>query len=69
MNRKLYIYETNCHGEGNVIYEGQVHYYSYDGVSGDVKAAVQALIEIGFINPDDVVFIDGDEIYDYLKEE
>lgn len=69
MSKKLYIHETDCHGQGNVIYKGQVHYYCYDGESGDVKAAVKALIDIGFINPDDVVFIDGDEIYDYLKEE
>lgn len=66
---RLYIHETDCHGCGNVIYKGQVHYYCYDGESGDVKAAVKVLIDIGFINPDDVVFIDGDDIYDYLKEE
>ena len=66
---KLYIHETDCHGEGNVIYDGQVYYYCIDGDRGDIKAAVRALIDIGFINPDDVVFIEGDEIYDYLKEE
>lgn len=66
---KLYIHETNCHGEGNVIYENQVHYYCYDdGEGGDLKSAVEKLIEIGFINPDDVEIIEGDKIYDYLKE-
>lgn len=64
---KLYIHETDCHGCGSVIYEDRVEYYAYDN-NTDIKTAVKALIDIGFINPDDVVFIDGDEIYDYLKE-
>ena len=66
---KLYIHETVCYGQGNVIYKGQVYPYSYEGERGDLKLATEALIDIGFINPDDVVFIDGDEVYDYLREE
>ena len=67
---KLYIHETDCHGCGNVIYEDKVRSYAYDdGEFGDAKATVQALIDIGFINPEDVVIIEGDDIYDYLKEE
>lgn len=66
---KLYIHETDCHGEGNIIYENKIRHYSYDTESGDIKGAVEALIEIGFINPDDVDIIRGEEIYDYLKEE
>ena len=70
MSKKLYIHETDCHSCGNVIYENLIRSYSYDdGGFGDAKATVQALIEIGFINPDDVVIIEGDQIYDYLKEE
>lgn len=67
---KLYIHETDCHGCGNIIYENKVEHYTYDdGEFGDARATVKALIDLGFINPDDVVFIEGDEIYDYLKEE
>ena len=67
---KLYIHETDCHGEGVVVYENQIHHYCYDdGDSGDIRRATQKLIDIGYINPEDVVFIEGDEIYDYLKEE
>ena len=28
---KLYIHETDCHGQGNVIYKDKVRYYCYDG--------------------------------------
>jgi len=67
---KLYIHETDCHGCGNIIYKNTVREYTYDdGEFGNMRIAVKALIDLGFINPDDVVFIDGDEIYDYLKEE
>ena len=65
---KLFIHETDCHGQGYAIYNGQVKYYAYDCESGDLKGAVEALIDIGFINPDDVVIIEGEEIYNYLKE-
>ena len=64
---KLYIHETDCHGRGCFIYEDKVEYYAYDD-NADVRVAVEELVNIGFINPDDVVIIKGEEIYDYLKE-
>lgn len=64
---KLIIHETDCHGQGYAIYNGQVKYYCYDSEEGDLKGAVEALIDIGFINPDEVVIIEGEKIYDYLK--
>ena len=65
---RLYIHETDCHGQGCIIYEDKVEYYAYDD-NADMRVAVEELINIGFINPDDVVIIKGEEIYDYLKEE
>lgn len=65
---KLYIHETDCHGCGCIIYEDKVEYYAYDD-NADMRVAVEELVNIGFINPDDVVIIKGEEIYDYLKEE
>lgn len=65
---KLYIHETDCHGCGCMIYKNEVKPYAYD-LNADMRVAVRELIEIGFINPDDVVIIKGEEIYDYLKEE
>ena len=65
---KLYIHETDCHGQGCLIYKNTISPYAYD-LNADMKVAVKGLIDLGFINPDDVVFIDGGEIYDYLKEE
>ena len=63
---KLIIHETDCHGSGRIYYKGSTDYYSYDDDSGNVAAAVQALINIGFINPDDVLIYEGDEIYGEL---
>ena len=65
---KLYIHETDCHGQGCIIHKDKVEYYAYDD-NADMRVAVQALVDIDFINPDDVVIIKGEEIYDYLKEE
>lgn len=65
---KLYIHETDCHGQGYVIYEDKIEYYSYDD-GADMRIAVEELIKIGFLNPDDVIIIKGEEIYDYLKKE
>lgn len=65
---QLIIHETDCHGQGNVIYGGQVRSYTYDdGGMGDVKGAVEGLIDIGFIDPNDVTIIEGDEIYQHLN--
>jgi GH15 family glucan-1,4-alpha-glucosidase len=65
---KLIIHETDCHGSGRIYYKGYTDYYSYDDESGNIAAAVRTLINIGFINPDDVVIYNGDEIYDELAK-
>lgn len=65
---KLIIHETDCHGCGNVIYNGQVLSYSYDdGCFGDARATIEELIKIGFIDPDRVIIFKGDEIYNHLN--
>lgn len=66
---KLIIHETDCHGCGYYCYNGTVEHYVYDDTPGDIRAAVEALIEIGFIDEDDVKIIEGEEIYGMLKEE
>ena len=63
---KLYVHETDSHGQGYIVYDGQVKYYSYDN-NADMRVAVEELVDIGFLNPDSVVHIKGEEIYDYLK--
>ena len=65
---KLIIHETDCHGSGRIYYRGYTDYYSYDDETGNIAAAVKALINIGFINPDDVLIYEGDEIYDELAK-
>lgn len=67
-NKKLIIHETDCHGCGYVTYNGETHYYSYDGGIGDIRTAVQELIDIGFINKEDVVIFQEDEIYDIVEQ-
>lgn len=65
MNKpKLIIHETDCHGCGAIYYNGKCEGYSYDdGEWGDVRRTVEKLIDIGFINKEDVaVFEDGDDI-------
>lgn len=66
--RKLIVHETDIHGKGYVQYNGDGFDYFYDGDYGNVKEAVRALINIGFIKEEDVLFIDGDEIYEILDE-
>lgn len=65
---KLIIHETDCHGCGNVYYNGKTTSYTYDdGAWGDVRATVQELINIGFIDPKDVIiFDDNSDIYHLL---
>lgn len=64
----LIIHETDCHGQGCIVYNGKIHPYSYDdGEMGDAKGAVEGLIEIGFIDPNDVTIIKGEEIYQHLN--
>lgn len=67
-NKKLIIHETDCHGCGYVTYNGETHYYSYDGDTGDIKIAVQELIDIGFIKTEDVIIFENDEIYDIVEQ-
>lgn len=62
-NKKLIVHEINCHGEGIVTYDGQSRYYCYDGDGGDMKQAINFLVDIGFIDPEEVVVFEGDDIY------
>lgn len=64
---KLIIHQTDSHGSGKYLYNGKVESYYYDGDPGDMAAAVQALINIGFIKSEDVMIIEDDEIYKYLN--
>ena len=69
MNKpKLIIHETDCHGCGNIYYNGKTTSYTYDdGAWGDARATVQELINIGFIDPKDVIIFDDDtDIYHLL---
>ena len=70
MNKpKLIIHETDCHGCGVVCFNGTVKGYSYDdGEMGDVKTTIIHLIKLGFINPDDVVIYENDEIYNIVEK-
>ena len=65
--RKLIVHEIDIHGNGYVQFNGSGFHYYYED-SGDVKAVIKNLIDIGFINKDDVLFIDDDEIYKILDE-
>ena len=67
---KLIIHETDCHGGGYIYYNGKCEDYMYDdGKWGDVKSTVEALVEIGFINYEDVViFTNDDNIYKYVEK-
>lgn len=67
---KLIIHETDCHECGYVYYNGKCEYYSYDdSYWGDVQLTVEALIKIGFINTEDVVFFtDADDIYKMVEK-
>ena len=67
---KLIIHETNCHGSGNVYYNGKCDSYCYDdSYWGDVRMTVEALVKIGFINAEDVViFTDDNELYKMVEK-
>ena len=67
---KLIIHETDPHGCGYVYYNGKCDHYHYDdGAWGDVRATVQELVNIGFINMDNVVFLDDDaEMYALIEK-
>lgn len=67
---KLIIHETNCHGCGNIYYDGTFDTYTYDdGEWGDIRRAVEKLIDIGFINRYDVeIFEDNEDIYKLVEK-
>lgn len=67
---KLIIHETDPHGCGMVHYEGQTKEYCYDdGELGDVRRTVEVLIEMGFIDKENVLIFDkyDNDIYKYLE--
>lgn len=69
---KLIIHELDCHGCGKVHYNGKTESYSCDdSYLGDVKCTVEGLIDIGFINKEDVLIFDENneaEMYKILAQ-
>ena len=66
---KLLIHETDPYGAGCYRYNGTVKRYYYDDDStGNIRAAVEALIDIGFIKEEDVLIVEGEDIYDLIEE-
>lgn len=68
---KLIIHETDSHGCGIIHFEGKIKHYSYDdGELGDVRRTVENLIDLGFINPDDVIIFDDydNNIYEFVEK-
>lgn len=64
---KLIIHETDSHGNGKFHYNGRTDWYAYDAEMGDMKGAVEALIDIGFIKKEDVlIFDDYNDIYKFI---
>lgn len=72
-HKKLFIHQTDYHGQGyfGIIGEKETFSsYSFeDCETGDIATAVNALVNIGFINSKDVLFMEEMEVYDYLREE
>ena len=66
--RKLIVHETDIHGSGCVQFNGKGFAYWSDGDCGNARAVIEELIKIGFINEEDVIFLDGDEIYAFLDD-
>ena len=67
---KLIIHETDCYGSGRIYFEGKAEFYSYDdGGYGDVRRTVECLIDLGFINSDDVIILDkyDNNIYKFVE--
>lgn len=65
---KLIIHETDCHGSGFVHCKGKTDYYSYDDEMGDIRAAVEGLIDLGFIKPEQVIILEQDQLYEKFAE-
>ena len=60
--KKLIINETDCHGCGEYFFNGIHGIYSYDDdESGDLRAAIEFLLKIGFINKEQVKIFNSDE--------
>lgn len=66
--RKLIVHETDIHGSGYVQYNGSGFSYYCDGECGNARVVIEELIKIGFINEEDVLIIEEDEIYEILDE-
>ena len=66
--RKLIIHETDIHGSGYVQFNGNGFAYWSDGECGNARVVIEELIKIGFINEEDVLIIEEDEIYEILDE-
>lgn len=66
--RKLIVHETDIHGSGYVQYNGSGFPYWYDGECRNARVVIEELIKIGFINEEDVLIIEEDEIYEILDE-
>lgn len=66
--RKLIVHETDIHGDGYVQYNGSGFPYWSEGDCGNAREVIEELIKIGFINEEDVLIIEGDEIYGILDE-
>lgn len=64
---KLIVHETDCHGDGYVQFNGSGFAYFHED-SGNAKEIIKDLIDIGFIKEEDVIFLDGDEIYAFLDD-
>ena len=70
-NKKLFIHQTDYHGQGyyGIIGEKETYNsYSFeDDDTGDIVRAVNALINIGFINPEDVLYMEEMEVYEQYR--
>ena len=61
-NKKMIIHEQDNY-YGVCICGTTIRGYNCDEEMGDIKGAVKYLIDIGFINAEDVLIIEGDDIY------
>jgi hypothetical protein len=64
---KLIIHENDCHSCGTVYYNGKTEPYAHD-LNADMRGAVEVLIELGVLKEDDVVILEGEEIYTKLVD-
>ena len=66
--RKLIVHETDIHGNGYVQFNGNGFAYWSDGDCGNARAVIEELIKIGFINEEDVLIFEEEEIYEFLEK-